>query len=128
MTETDYPAFSGRFYEALSDVELVVLGLKRRFGRLRPTAVMPEIEPVVPVPWHFSYPSGHATQSAFAAEILARIAPKSAVRLRQLAVQVGVNREVAGLHYPSDTTTGVALGKWLSKQAFFHDDAGLLNL
>ncbi len=128
ILEADHPVFAGRLYEAISDVELVVLGLKRRFRRLRPNAVLPEIEPVVPVPWHSSYPSGHATQSTVIAEILARVAPKSAVRLRALAEQVGVNREVAGLHYPSDTATGFALGKWLSKQAFFHDDAGLQSL
>jgi hypothetical protein len=125
ISETDHPAFAGRFYEAISDVELIVLSLKKRFNRLRPSAVLPEIEPVVPVPWHSSYPSGHATQATVIAEILTKVAPESATRLRRLAVEVGVNREVAGLHYPSDTAAGVTLGRWLAKQSFFQNDAGL---
>lgn len=128
ISEADHSAFVGRFYEAISDVELVVLGLKKRFSRVRPSAVLPTIEPVVPVPWHFSYPSGHATQVAVIAEILARIAPKSSARLRELANQVAVNREVAGLHYPSDTVAGFALGKWLWKQQYFQEDGGLRSL
>ena len=125
ISEADNSAFTDRFYEAISDVELVVLGLKKRFSRLRPSAVLPEIEPVVPVPWHFSYPSGHATQVAVIAEILARVAPRQATRLRELAYRVGLNREVAGLHYPSDSVAGFALGRWLWKQQYFQDDSGL---
>lgn len=117
--------FLHRFYETISDVELVVLKLKERHNRKRPSLVMPEINPVVPVPWHASYPSGHATQSTLIAELLTRVAPKSAKPLQRLAIQVGRNREIAGLHYPSDTAAGMTLGKWLANQPFIRDDTGL---
>jgi acid phosphatase (class A) len=112
-SENDYPEFTNRFYNILSDVEIVVLALKKKFNRPRPSFVLPALDTVVSVPWHSSYPSGHAAQSIVIAGLLSRLKPDFAARLNNLAFKVGVNREVAGLHYPSDTTAGVALGRWL---------------
>jgi len=113
IAEDDYPEFTSYFYNVISDVEIVVLALKKKFNRPRPSVVLPALNPVVPVPWHSSYPSGHATQSTVIAGLLSRLKPGSSESLTNLALRVGVNREVAGLHYPSDTSAGVALGKWL---------------
>jgi len=113
IAENDYPEFTSHFYNVISDVEIVVLALKKKFNRPRPSAVLPALDPVVPVPWHSSYPSGHATQSAVIAGLLSRLKPSLSESLTNLALRVGVNREVAGLHYPSDTTAGFALGQWL---------------
>lgn len=112
-SENDYPEFTNRFYNIVSDVEIVVLALKKKFNRPRPSFVLPAIDTVVSVPWHSSYPSGHATQSIVIAGLLSKLKPNYAARLHNLAFEVGVNREVAGLHYPSDTKAGVALGRWL---------------
>lgn len=116
IAENDYPEFTSHFYNVISDTEIVVLALKKKFNRPRPSAVLPALDPVVPVPWHTSYPSGHATQSTVIAGLLSRLKPSSSESLTNLALRVGVNREVAGLHYPSDTTAGIALGKWLSTE------------
>jgi len=113
IKENDYPEFTSHFYNVISDVEIVVLALKKKFNRPRPSVVLPALDPVVPVPWHSSYPSGHATQSTVIAGLLSLLKPSSSESLTNLARRVGVNREVAGLHYPSDTSAGVALGKWL---------------
>ena len=113
IAEDDYSEFTSYFYNVISDVEIVVLALKKKFNRPRPSVVLPALNPVVPVPWHSSYPSGHATQSTVIAGLLSRLKPGSSESLTNLALRVGVNREVAGLHYPSDTSAGVALGKWL---------------
>ena len=112
ISEKDYPEYTSRFYNIVSDVEIVLLALKKKFNRPRPSVVLPAIEPVVAVPWHSSYPSGHATQSIVIAGLLSELKPYSATRLHKLAFRVGVNREVAGLHYPTDTAAGFALGKW----------------
>lgn len=111
--ENDYPEFTSSFYNLLSDVEIIVLALKKKFNRPRPSFVLPAIEPVVAVPGHSSYPSGHATQSIVIAHILSRLKPDFAAQLHNLAFKIGVNREVAGLHYPSDTKAGFAIGRWL---------------
>lgn len=128
IAEDRHPDFASRLYDAVSDVEIVVLELKKRFNRPRPSSVLPAIDPVVAVPWHAAYPSGHATQSTVIAELLSRVVPEAAVRLKQLAVQVGRNREIAGLHYPSDTDAGIAVGKWLTRTSYFRDDFLLQTL
>lgn len=95
---------------ALNDGENLTLKIKAEFERTRPHVVLPEIEPVVEVPWHSSYPSGHATQAVLAARILSCANPLAKHALNELAIQVGKNREVAGVHYPSDTKAGFLLG------------------
>ena len=115
LDETLYPEQAQRILEAVVDTEAVVVALKRRYNRRRPSVVLPQIHPVIPVPPYASYPSGHATQSVVIANLMARLAPKAARRLTVLAMQVGRNREIAGLHYPSDTNAGFSLGGELSE-------------
>jgi acid phosphatase (class A) len=114
LDESLYPEQARRINEAVVDTESVVTELKRRYNRPRPSVVLPAIHPVVPVPPYASYPSGHATQSIVIATLMSEVAPKAAERLTALAVQVGRNREIAGLHYPSDTNAGFKLGHELS--------------
>lgn len=109
-----YPAHSRWIIEAVVDTEAVLLDLKRRFNRRRPSAVLPEISPVIPLPPHAAYPSGHATQAVVIARLLSKLAPAASGDLMEFAFRVGRNREVAGVHYLSDTTAGFALGWQLS--------------
>ncbi|HEY8027307.1 MAG TPA: phosphatase PAP2 family protein [Burkholderiaceae bacterium] len=115
LYETSHPEQARRIQEAVVDTEYVVTALKRRFNRPRPSTVLADIHTVVPVPPYASYPSGHATQSVVIATLMSEVAPKAAKRLQVLATQVGRNREIAGLHYPSDTVAGFKLGHELSK-------------
>jgi membrane-associated phospholipid phosphatase len=77
--------------------------------------------PPIDVPGHASYPSGHATESYLLAGMLAQVMPPAAstetevnnpdsTPLRRLAERVARNREVLGLHYPSDSKAGKYLG------------------
>jgi len=115
LNESLYPEQARRINEAVVDTESVVMELKRRYNRPRPSVVLPAIHTVVPVPPHASYPSGHATQSIVIATLMSKVAPHAAKRLTALAVQVGRNREIAGLHYASDTNAGFKLGHELSE-------------
>jgi membrane-associated phospholipid phosphatase len=74
---------------------------------------MPPIDP----PGHAAYPSGHATESYLLAFLLERVMPEAMVPpnlavdddkgpLRRLAERIARNREVLGLHYPSDRIVG----------------------
>ena len=65
------------------------------------------------VPLHRAYPSGHATQAIVAARMLTEWTGKQGDQLVKLATRVGRNREIAGLHFPSDTEAGFNLGSQL---------------
>jgi hypothetical protein len=87
--------------------------------RQRPSQVCPPLLPPVPVPGHPSYPSGHATEAHLIALVLNDVFstsdPKtiSAITsdLAALATRIARNREIAGLHYPSDSTAGKTLAE-----------------
>jgi membrane-associated phospholipid phosphatase len=81
---------------------------------------MPALLPPVPVPGHPSFPSGHATQATLMALAVreamtpqgAAISADNAARaslLDTLAWRIGRNREIAGLHFESDSRAGAAL-------------------
>ncbi|MEO8320683.1 MAG: phosphatase PAP2 family protein [Bradyrhizobium sp.] len=85
--------------------------------RPRPSQLSPSLMPPIDVPGHASYPSGHATESYLLAGMLAKIVPAAAnltdpnsAPLLRLAERVARNREVMGLHYPSDSKAGKYLG------------------
>jgi membrane-associated phospholipid phosphatase len=93
------------------------------YGQPRPRAsqLSPSLMPPIDVPGHASYPSGHATESYLLAGMLAQVMPPAAsaptlatdpdsTPLRRLAERVARNREVLGLHYPSDSKAGKFLG------------------
>src|SRR5205807_8306588 len=83
-------------------------------------ALMPPIEP----PGHASFPSGHATEGYLLSKTLEKVLvpiastpadpnsptndtdPDESTPLLRLARRVARNREVMGLHYPSDTVAG----------------------
>ena len=98
----------------------VVQYFKDEFKRLRPSRVdARKIHPIIRVPSHPSFPSGHATQSRLVGRALIDIMglqdadPSDKAlkeRIEQVAREIGVNRERAGVHYPSDTAAGVTLG------------------
>lgn len=97
----------------LSDTADVVIYFKKIFNRPRPSEILPNINPVLNVPRHRAYPSGHATQAMVAARMLTEWTGKQSDQLAKLATRVGRNREIAGLHFPSDTDAGFNLGSQL---------------
>ena len=102
------------------------LHFKHEFNRPRPSWQCPALLPPVPVPGHSSYPSGHATQAHLIAlcmqHVLELVTPPLPQRdtnglkesLQVLARRVARNREIAGLHFESDS----AAGKRLAEAAF----------
>ena len=100
---------------------------KRKNHRPRPSQLSPALMPPIAVPGHASFPSGHATEGYLLAGLLARVLPPAvttalpvtagsgnpnpASLLERLAERIARNREVLGLHYPSDTLTGQFLAQ-----------------
>jgi membrane-associated phospholipid phosphatase len=81
---------------------------------------------------HPSFPSGHATQGHVFAALLTAVIPASfgqpaptpsapgrttvGVSLGVLARRLARNREIVGLHYPSDTKAGIKLAGAITTQ------------
>jgi membrane-associated phospholipid phosphatase len=96
------------------------------FNRPRASQLLPSLMPPVDVPGHPSYPSAHATESYLLSGCLRLVfetanglPPGTVViptasldALDRLAQRVARNREVLGLHYPSDSALGQKLAQW----------------
>ena len=88
---------------------LVVMHFKGIRDRPRPSHICPALLPPLEVPGHASYPSGHATQAHLFARCAKEMLPQQSgvdVALDALAARNARNREIAGLHYESDSTAG----------------------
>jgi len=77
----------------------------------RPITADTSLKTAISTPPFPSYPSGHSTQSAAAAEVFAYLFPDRADYYRQKANEASVSRVLAGIHYRFDIETGEALGR-----------------
>jgi membrane-associated phospholipid phosphatase len=127
FTPYSHPWTYGLAMIALRVGEFQVMHYKARFNRPRASRFAPALMPPIEPPGHASFPSGHSTQSHLMALCLAEVMPKAASNgtnpdtgqpdpafgpLQRLAERVARNREVLGVHYPSDSEAGrrLALG------------------
>jgi hypothetical protein len=108
------------------DVLAIILKEKMRYQRARPSQLADDLHPVIDVPKHASYPSGHATQGHFAALVLAAADPDNAEKYMQFGHDIGYRREVAGVHYPSDSKAGRELAQKLFDAVLQDDKAKAL--
>ena len=65
------------------------------------------------MPGHPAYPSGHALQGDLVARVLSLIFPGDREALTDAGTLIGREREIAGLHYPSDAKASRILGQAL---------------
>jgi hypothetical protein len=99
-----------------------VLYYKGLRDRPRPSQVCPALLPPIPMPGHASWPSGHATQAWLKALCIEHVLQGAqsgtltpgdlntfSSNLRTLALRVARNREIAGLHYKTDSDAGLKL-------------------
>lgn len=93
-----------------------LFSLKLFYDRSRPSQADSAITPLIPLPGHASYPSGHAAQATLVAQILSILQPVNRSKYMDDAKRIARNRELALLHYPSDSDAGEDLAK-----IFFHD-------
>ncbi|CAG7646764.1 phosphatase PAP2 family protein [Paenibacillus allorhizosphaerae] len=104
---------------AVSHVPVAIM--KKKFPRLRPYLVVPDVHTCKNPLTDHSFPSGHTTAIFSIAVPLALIHPLLAAILLPLACLVAFSRIYLGLHYPSDCLAGFVIGAvtGLSTVAFF---------
>lgn len=106
-------------FQHLAIDEFAILGpAKREFARPRPFTIEPRLHPVTARPHSLSYPSGHATWAYTTALVLADMVPERRRQLLARAGEYAYDRNVAGVHYPSDVDAGRLAGTALAVMLF----------
>jgi PAP2 superfamily len=107
------PEFKELRDEIVDDLLMPIRDFKWIFGRARPSSCCgPELAPMflrghILYPGTPAYPSGHATVAwTFAYLFGAFVSAERKAALDAAAAQVALNREIAGVHYPTDTAAG----------------------
>jgi len=126
INEVEHPLTFKLVKRTAAEAYLPILYFKQRFSRIRPYQLDNDLSTVIDGPGHASYPSGHATQGYLLALMLSDLLSEDDPRieaLMELGTGMGARREIAGVHYPSDTEAGIALAKqlktWLMTQPEF---------
>lgn len=91
----------------------VLMAEKLKYNRVRPSFLDPTLTTTIVIPLHPAYPGGHATESHLFALILGKLNPKNADAYMNSAERIAKNREIAGVHYPSDSEAGKLLAEQL---------------
>ena len=90
-------------------VDPIFYYIKRHFNRVRPKFLDHRIQPGVSTPTHPAFPSGHATWNYFIAKVISDKYPEKTNEVYGIADEFATNRELGGVHYPSDTEYGYQL-------------------
>lgn len=96
---------------AMHDAAVGCWEVKFRYFNPRPSQLDPSIRTTIGLPNFPSYPSGHSTFSAAAAEVLGYLFPGHAAELEAMADEAGMSRLYGGIHYRSDIEQGKAHGQ-----------------
>jgi len=94
------------------DTNTLLFKFKLFYNRPRPHQVSDDITEIENVGGKTpSYPAGHSTSGYVIGEWLASQFPEHATELRNIGLEVGLNRILVGLHFPSDHIAGRELGE-----------------
>lgn len=96
---------------SLMDAGIVCWNTKYYYYNPRPSQMNPAIKTLTGVPNFPSYISGHSTFSGAAAAILSHIIPERAEAYAAMAQEASLSRMYGGIHYRSDCTVGLEVGK-----------------
>ena len=112
----DLPATARLMHEVYAEAREVSNAAKLQWRRVRPPLAEPRIRPCVMLEHTASYPSGHAVRGVVWATLLADVFPQRKAELMARGIQIGDDRFLAGMHYPSDVTAGQILGAEIAKR------------
>jgi acid phosphatase (class A) len=115
FNEKNLPVTAKVMADAYSDAKNVSGAAKLTWRRVRPPLAEPRIRPCVALEHTASYPSGHAIRGIVWATLLAEIYPDKRDALMDRGKQIGDDRFLAGMHYPTDVAAGQKLGAAIAK-------------
>jgi hypothetical protein len=115
FNEKNLPVTAKVMADAYSDAKKVSGAAKLTWRRVRPPLAEPRIRPCVALEHTASYPSGHAVRGIVWATLLAEIYPDKRDALMDRGKQIGDDRFLAGMHYPTDVAAGQKLGAAIAK-------------
>jgi membrane-associated phospholipid phosphatase len=117
-----HPLTEALLAQAVAASRPCVAAAKGTHRRPRPYVADPRVKPTASPESSASFPSGHATRGALLAALLAELAPRRREALLARGAQIGHDRVIAGVHYPSDVAAGERLGHAVA-QALVADPA-----
>lgn len=95
---------------AMHDAAVSCWDAKFFYFNPRPSQMDPSIKTQIGLPNFPSFPSGHSTFSAAAADVMSYFFPSGAESFAAMRDEAGISRLYGGIHYRSDIDGGKALG------------------
>lgn len=111
LTNPELKEVNKLFQFYLNDLSIITHKLKQTFNRVRPPFISKKLFSAITIPNHPSYPSAHAAQAYFISLVLSYVFPRNKSDFVNDAKKIAFNREVAGVHYRSDSNAGFEVGK-----------------
>lgn len=84
--------------------------LKNGLRRRRPPQSLPDFSSLIQASDRFSFPSGHTSAAFLMAALVFSAVPLLGALLFLWATAIAMSRVLLGVHFPSDTIAGAALG------------------
>ena len=100
---------------AMHDAAIAIMDAKYAYWGIRPFQYDTTFVPLLETPPFPGYPSGHATASSTAANVLAYFFPGDAEFFKSKAKECADSRFYGGIHFKSDNETGLEMGERLAQ-------------
>lgn len=109
---------------SVMDANIACHDAKYTYWMIRPSEADPNIKTAIGLPNHPSYPSNHSCDSGAAAYTLGALFPAEHDQLEAQAIEAGLSRLYAGLHYRFDLEAGLEIARKVSALALSSDVRG----
>jgi hypothetical protein len=105
------PVTAALFNKVHKDADPIVSAAKKFWDRPRPYLADSRIHPSINTPGNAAYPSGHSSVANLDARILAELIPDEKDAILARGREIGNDRVLAGVHFPSDVAAGEKLAQ-----------------
>ncbi len=116
LTDAEINKAKRKFIKLTIDAGFTIVVAKEKYDRPRPYLSHPQIKPCIELESSKAYPSGHAMFGRMFARVLSNMFPEREIQLIRRGDEIGRNRMLGGVHYPSDVAAGKALGDQLADE------------